>query len=64
MPVVFQAISEELSYDRIKAGRGGKPGSELIWLDVVWSLAVLEKHNGEQLASVLSPEYYNKLLCK
>lgn len=44
--------------------RTGKGGGELVWLDVVWSLVVLGKHSHAQLASVLSPEFYNKILCK
>ncbi len=61
---IFQAIRDKVTYEGIKSSRSGSPGSELIWLDVVWSLAVLDKHEHQQLASVLSPEYYNKLLCE
>ncbi len=36
----------------------------MIWLDVVWSLSMLGKQTESHLSSVLSPEFYNKLLCK
>ena len=37
---------------------------ELVWLNIVWSLAVLNKALPQHLESVLTPEFYNKLLCK
>jgi len=32
-----------------------------VWLDIVWSLVVLEKANNDQLASVLSTDFVSKL---
>lgn len=32
-----------------------------MWLDIVWSLVVLEKANNDQLASVLSTDFVSKL---
>lgn len=32
-----------------------------MWLDIVWSLVVLEKANNEQLVSVLSTDFVSKL---
>ncbi len=68
---LYKKISDELSYEAVTRSRrgggvrGGEgSGSEVIWLDVVWSLAVLKRCSAEQLSSVLSHDYYNKLLCK
>jgi hypothetical protein len=32
------------------------------WLDVIWSLVVLEKADNEHLASVLSPDFISNLM--
>ena len=40
------------------------PRSNAIWLNVVWSKAVLGRHTDQDLSSVLEPEFYNKLICK
>ena len=41
-----------------------EPRSNAIWLNVVWSKAVLGRHTDQDLSSVLEPEFYNKLICK
>ena len=38
--------------------------AESIWLNVVWSKAVLNRHTAEELRSVLDPEFYNKVICE
>ena len=32
------------------------------WLDIIWSLVVLEKAENEHLASILSPDFVSNLL--
>jgi len=33
-----------------------------MWVDIIWSLVVLEKANNEHLASVLSADFVSKLM--
>jgi len=37
-------------------------GNSSTWLDIIWSLVVLEKANNEHLASVLSPDFISNLM--
>ena len=57
----FQLLGESLTPETMGDGGGSW---EHIWLDVVWALSVLDKQTDTQLASVLSSDFYNKLLCK
>ena len=41
------------------------PGkAEVKWLNIVWSMVILNKAPHNWLESVLSSEFYNRLLCK
>jgi len=57
----FQLAIERLTQSSLSV-EGTK--SELLWLDIVWSLSVLQKVTPVHLESVLSSEFYNRLLCK
>lgn len=37
-------------------------GNLSTWLDIIWSLVVLEKADNEHLASVLSPDFTSNLI--
>jgi len=37
-------------------------GNLSTWLDIIWSLVVLEKADNEHLASVLSPDFISNLM--
>ena len=61
MSVSFQLIIERLTQKSLSTE---PTKGELLWLDVVWSLSVLQKANADHLKSVLSAEFYNKILCE
>ena len=56
---LYQAVIDNLTQATIAEN---VPNSEVVWLNVVWSLAVLNKTLPHHLESVLSSEFYNKLL--
>ena len=58
---IFQVILQRITRDKVKEFG---PKHDLLWLDFVWSFCILNKATNEMLASVLSPDYYNKILCK
>ena len=37
---------------------------EVMWLNIVWSMTILNKAPHKCWASVLTTEFYNRLLCK
>jgi hypothetical protein len=56
----LQEILQRVTFESVKKDNS----SELIWLDVVWSLSVLGKQSSTHLETVLSSDFYNKLLCQ
>lgn len=56
---LYNLIIERLTQESLSVE---KSKSELLWLDVVWSLSVLNKVQVSHLKSVLSSDFYNRLL--
>lgn len=56
----FQVIVSRLTQPALS----NEPKNEVLWLDIVWSLAALGKAENHHLDSVLCGSFYEKLLCK
>lgn len=51
--MVFQILLEQLKNSGV--------ANPVEWLDVVWALTVLNKQTDENVSSVLSPEFIDKI---
>jgi len=56
---LFEIIMQRITPEKVKSF-GAK--HDLLWLDFVWSLCILNKATPELLTTVLSPEFYNKII--
>ena len=57
---LYEAVIQNLSQSKLQEELQGK--SEVMWLNIVWSMAILNKAPHHHLNSVLSSEFYNRLL--
>ena len=53
----FQRIESEVSLESLDR-------KESVWINLVWSLAILGKQTEEQVKSILDPNFYTNVLGK
>jgi len=61
---LYQKIGEQLTPESLSRSSSSSGKCASLWLDVVWSLCVLNKVSSQQLASVLDPNFYNQIFNK
>ena len=56
---------QNLTFDTIKSTTEGKEtAADVMWLNIVWSMTILNKAPHKCFASILNAEFFNKILCK
>jgi len=61
-PTEYQHLIDNVSSQLNENSFGELPRSELVWLDIVWSLVVLGRASHSHLESVLNSEFQNAIL--
>lgn len=60
---LYEVIGQRLTREKVFQSLGSfGPKHDLLWLDLVWSMCILNKATPELLATVLSPDFYNKII--
>ena len=57
---LYEAAIQNITQSKLEEDLQGK--SEVMWLNIVWSMTILKKASHHHFESVLSSEFYNKLL--
>ena len=61
----IQAVIQNLTLDNIKASVERKETvADVMWLNIVWSMTILNKAPHKYVESVLSNDFFNRILCK